>query len=158
LRAAREPLLRRRAPRDRRRAGRHGRPRRDARAPPRPRSDRMTRVWLLLALLVSLFRAAPAEAQHIHGVEPGEALASIAQLYFGDPKKERALRLENQIGGDEVRIVPGMRLQIPFVTFHKAAPGDTWASLAAKFYGDERRDVGLRFVNRGRGDAPDEGA
>jgi hypothetical protein len=99
-----------------------------------------------------------AAAQHVHVVEPGETLSSIAQLYFGDPKKERAIGLENQLTSDESRIVPGMRLQIPFVTFHKVEPDDTWASLALKFYGDERRDAALRFVNRGRGDAPDEGA
>lgn len=115
---------------------------------------------LAAAILVSalLWLAASAEAQHVHVVEPGETLASIAQLYFGDPKKERALRLENSLTAEESKVVPGMRLQVPFVTFHKVEPGESWASLAARFYGDERREAALRFVNRGRGDAPDEGA
>jgi tetratricopeptide (TPR) repeat protein len=113
-------------------------------------------VAVLLLMCISL--APTAEAQHVHVVEPGETLSSIAQLYFGDPKKERALRLENHLTGEDARVAPGMRLQIPFVTFHKVSPDETWASLAMKFYGDERRAPALRYVNRGRGDAPDEGA
>jgi tetratricopeptide (TPR) repeat protein len=116
------------------------------------------RTALASLVLACLSFAPAAEAQHVHVVEPGETLASIAQLYFGDPKKERALRLENLLTSEDARIAPGMRLQIPFVTFHKVVTGETWASLAAKFYGDERRAAALRYVNRGRGDAPDEGA
>jgi hypothetical protein len=115
-------------------------------------------VSLAALALACLSIASTAAAQHVHVVEPGETFSSISQIYFGDPKKERAIRLENQLTGEDARLVPGMRLQIPFVTFHKVETGDTWASLALELYGDERRDAALRFVNRGRGDAPDEGA
>jgi LysM repeat protein len=96
----------------------------------------------------------------VHVVRPGETLASIAQRYYGDTRKESVLVAENGLttqGG--AAIVVGMRLAIPRVTYHRVRPGETWNELATKYYGDPRRAFLLMEANGGTaGEPPDVGA
>lgn len=96
----------------------------------------------------------------VHMVGPGETLASIAELYYGDPHRESVLVAENGLtteGGSA--IVVGLRLVIPTVSYHKVQEGETWATLATKFYGDPSRAFVLIEANGGVvGEHPDPGA
>ncbi|MFW5921462.1 MAG: LysM peptidoglycan-binding domain-containing protein, partial [Polyangiales bacterium] len=96
----------------------------------------------------------------VHVVRPGETLASIAQRYYGDPKRESVLVAENGLteqGG--AAIVVGLRLVVPWVTYHVVQEGERWNELAARFYGDPRRAFVLVDANDGTaGEQPDEGA
>lgn len=120
----------------------------------------------VIALLFALSFLAPAKSAHaqgayLHVVREGETLASIAQQYYGDPRRELVLVVENGLAreGGGASIVAGMRLLIPWVTYHRVAPGETWAVLAERFYGDTRRQFLLMESNRtpSRGQPP-EGA
>ncbi|MCS6799789.1 MAG: LysM peptidoglycan-binding domain-containing protein [Myxococcota bacterium] len=99
----------------------------------------------LLALLASSATSVAARtgAQPtpvVHVVRPGETLASIAQRYYGDPRRESVLVAENGLqaqGGSP--IVVGMRLLVPHVAFERVREGESWASLAERHYGDARR-------------------
>ncbi len=95
-----------------------------------------------------------------HVVMPGETLASIAQLYYGEPRRESVIVAENGLssqGGQA--IVTGLRLRIPWVSYHRVRAGETWAELASRFYGDRRRLFALVEANRGNAAVqPDEGA
>jgi LysM repeat protein len=117
----------------------------------------------LLALLVWLCTAAASQAQdiiYLHVVRPGETLASIAQTYYGDPKRETVLVTENGLtdqGG--AGIVEGLRLIIPTVRYHRVQTGDTWRDIAKRYYGDESRAAILLRANDAKpGSSPDEGA
>ncbi len=117
---------------------------------------------LLLASLSAVAKE-PAQAQdlaYIHVVKNGETLASIAQSYYGDPKRENVLVAENGLlaqGG--ASIVEGLRLIVPTVSYHRVKPGDTWRDLAVRYYGDPNRAVALLRANQAKpGSAPDEGA
>jgi hypothetical protein len=116
----------------------------------------------LLALVVCAGRAAPLAAQQslVHVVRPSETLASIAELYYGDTKRENALVMENGLGGDGgSSIVVGMRLTIPLVRYHRVQAGETWAELAERYYGDVRRAFVLIEANASfAGKQPDVGA
>jgi hypothetical protein len=96
----------------------------------------------------------------VHVVRPSETLASIAELYYGDPKRENALVNENGLdamGGSS--IVVGMRLTIPLVRYHRVQAGETWAELAERYYGDVRRAFALVDANATfAGKQPDVGA
>jgi LysM repeat protein len=110
--------------------------------------------------------AAPAHAwsDHrrvfVHVVRPGETLASVAQRYYGDTRKESVLVADNGLtaqGG--AAIVVGMRLGIPHVSYHRVRDGETWSELATMFYGDPRRAFVLVEANGGSaGEPPDVGA
>jgi len=95
-----------------------------------------------------------------HVVREGETLASIAERYYGDPRRETVLVAENGLnamGG--AAIVVGLRLQIPYVSYHQVQHGETWAQLARRFYGDARRAPILIEANHGSSqEQPDEGA
>jgi hypothetical protein len=106
----------------------------------------------------------PSAAQQqtlVHVVRPSETLASIAELYYGDPKREIALVSENGLGTGDAGspIVVGMRLTIPLVRYHRVQAGETWAELAERYYGDVRRAFALLDANASfAGKQPDVGA
>ncbi len=84
----------------------------------------------------------------VHVVRPGEKLASIAQRYYGDPRREAILVAENGLearGGSSVTV--GMRLVVPHVRYHVVREGESWRSLAERFYGMPERAFLLASVN-----------
>lgn len=112
--------------------------------------------------LALLCVAVPANAGrgYQHVVREGETLASIAERYYGDPRRENVLVAENGLtAGGGAPIEVGLRLQIPYVSYHRVQPGETWAELALQFYGDARRAFLLMEANSGSStEQPDEGA
>lgn len=114
--------------------------------------------FLLCSLLTLSARAD--DVVYVHVVRAGETLASIAQTYYGNAKRENVLVAENGLtdqGGSA--IVEGLRLVIPTVRYHRVKAGDTWRDLAQRYYGDGNRvGVLLRANNSKPGTSPDEGA
>lgn len=97
---------------------------------------------------------------YVHVVRPGETLASIAQRYYGDPRRETVLVAENGLttqGG--ASIVVGMRLVIPHVSYHRVGAGETWGQIAETHYGDVRRAYAIIEANPAvESSQPPEGA
>ncbi len=119
------------------------------------------------ALLVSSAASAAAQgdgtggsSSYMHVVRPGETLASIAQRYYGDPRRESVLVAENGLttqGG--AAIVVGLRLAIPRVSYHRVQEGESWAQIATQHYGDPRRVSALIEANPDAGgNTPNVGA
>jgi LysM repeat protein len=112
------------------------------------------------ALVVWAPRVAHAYDSFVHVVRPGETLASIAQRYYGDPRREGVLVAENGLtaqGGSA--IVVGLRLVVPWVHHHIVVEGETWSGLAERYYGDGSRAFLLLESNQGTpGEQPDVGA
>lgn len=100
------------------------------------------------------------DVAYVHVVRSGETLASIAQSYYGNAKRENVLVAENGLtdqGGSA--IVEGLRLVIPTVRYHRVKAGDTWRDLAQRYYGDGNRAAVLLRANGAKpGTNPDEGA
>lgn len=110
-------------------------------------------------LLVSAAVRAQSEVI-VHVVRPGETLASIAELYYGEPRREGVIVADNGLGSEGgSSIVVGLRLRIPTVQFHRVQEGETWNLLAERFYGDTRRAFALIEANASSaGRQPDVGA
>ncbi len=125
----------------------------------RPRLARFALAAAFVAAALLPAGAARGGRGFIHVVRPGETLASIAQRYYGDPRRESVLVAENGLtaqGG--APIVVGLRLTIPWSTYHRVAAGETWPVLAERFYGDPRRAFAIQDANHTGTDAPHEGA
>lgn len=119
---------------------------------------------LLLALATSMGVdvAVPSRARantFTHVVRAGETLASIAQKYYGDPRRESVIVAENGLSGSaSVPIVVGLRLSIPSVSYHRVAAGETWNAIAERYYGDASRAFVITDSNRNAREQPSEGA
>jgi LysM repeat protein len=97
---------------------------------------------------------------HVHVVREGETLASIAQRYYGDPRREAVLVAENGLEAEGgAAIVVGMRLTVPQVAYHRVAAGETWASVAERYFGSASRAFAIEEANPSIEEAqPTEGA
>lgn len=104
----------------------------------------------LCALALSL-AAATAHADfpgYVHVVREGETLASIAQRYYGDPRRESVLVAENGLEAEGgAAIVVGMRLTIPQVAYHRVVAGETWAIIAERYFGSASRAFAIQEAN-----------
>ena len=114
------------------------------------------RLWLLRA------RRAHADAERwCTSCAPGETLASIAELYYGDPRRESVLVAENGLASEGgSAIVVGLRLVDPDRRLSPrrstARPGP---SSPTRYYGDPQRAFALIEANGGKaGEHPDVGA
>jgi hypothetical protein len=120
----------------------------------------LTALLCLLSCLLSSGAQADGGNSFVHVVRPGETLASIAQRYYGDPRRETVLVAENGLtaqGGSA--IVVGLRLVIPWVQHHIVQEGETWARVAEQYYGDGSRQFLLTGANSAMaGEQPDVGA
>lgn len=120
----------------------------------------IARLSALALCLLFASRVRADDLAYVHVVRAGETLASIAQSYYGNAKREVVLVAENGLtdqGGSA--IVEGLRLVIPTVRYHRVKAGDTWRDIAQRYYGDAARAaVLLRANNAKPGTNPDEGA
>ncbi len=101
-----------------------------------------------LATSLALLLSGRPAAAFSHLVSKGDSLALIAEKEYGDPKSEEILAFANALdsqGGSA--IVPGMRLEVPAPSYHRADGHETWPELARVFLGDERRADLLATVN-----------
>lgn len=97
---------------------------------------------LLFAGACASLASPPAHA-FPHIVKPGETLAQIAERVYGRVEMEKLLVAANALDtGTGIPIVPGMRLEIPALSHHRIAQGESWPILAERLLGDpERSDV-----------------
>jgi hypothetical protein len=79
-------------------------------------------------------------------VAAGDSLTSLAERFYGRVELEKVLVAANHLDGAGP-LSPGMRVEIPAVSFHRAKAGDTWASVAALYFADERRAEALARAN-----------
>lgn len=103
----------------------------------------------VLALLWTTLMSghAAASTAYIHVVKSGDTLASIAQRYYGDPRREIVLVAANGLADATGGIRAGMRLIIPTTEYVRVQPGQTWASLAAHWMGNSRYASLLSSMN-----------
>ncbi len=102
---------------------------------------------LTLSAAALIAAATPAHA-FPHIVKPGETLAQIAERVYGRVEMEKLLVAANALdAGTGIPIVPGMRLEIPALSHHRIAQGETWASLAEQLLGDPDRSDVLAVTN-----------
>jgi LysM repeat protein len=104
-------------------------------------------VLALAAALLGLVAARGARA-YSHVVLPGETLAQIAHVTYGDARLETVLVGANALdvqGGSP--IVPGMRIEVPAPGHHKVIEKETWAELSLAWLGDTKRQDVLARAN-----------
>src|SRR5690606_25314605 len=95
----------------------------------RPSSrSRVSRWATRLAALAFVFVASWSgpSAAFVHVVQPGDTLASLAEHIYGKIQHERLLVAANSLeveGG--IRIVAGMRLEVPALSYVRVSRGQT---------------------------------
>lgn len=112
--------------------------------------SRFQPLWSTLgvALLLSLSTLSRPAAAFTYIAQPMDTLAALAERFYGKIQNERLLVAANALdvqGG--VRIVAGMRLEIPAVNYVRISRGETWKDLAAKYLGGEHRAFALADAN-----------
>jgi LysM repeat protein len=83
-----------------------------------------------------------------HVLMPNETLAEVASRAYGRVELEQVLVAANGLDlGGPGAVVPGTRIEVPVVGYHRVSAGDTWEALAARYLGDKRRSEVLARVN-----------
>ncbi len=113
-----------------------------------PLVSRARTMTLALSTLLGVVGVAPYARAYTHIVLPGETLAQIAHVTYGDARLETVLVGANALdvqGGSP--IVPGMRIEIPAPGHHRVEEKETWAALSLSWLGDTKRQDVLARAN-----------
>ncbi len=101
---------------------------------------------LLCAVSLSiLLEPAPSHA-FSYVAKRNETLAMLSLRFYGRVDRERVLVTANGVR-ESVALIPGMRLEIPTVTYHRVVQGETWESLAEHYLGEPKRAEALALAN-----------
>jgi hypothetical protein len=106
----------------------------------------------IAAFAAALSTASTDSLGFAHVVQPGEALAQIADRVYGDPKRENVLVGANALDAKGGAIIaPGMRLEIPSPAHHVVLRGETWFAMSLAWLGtsDLPRAELLARTNKG---------
>jgi len=76
----------------------------------------------------------------------GDTLAEIAEKFYGRVEMEKVLVAANGFD-DEVPLLPGMRVEVPAVSYYRVTKGETWNGLADRLLGDAKRGEALALSN-----------
>ena len=82
-------------------------------------------------------------------LQPGETLANVAAKMYGSTRREKVLVDANHLdekGG--IKVVAGMRIDVPAPEVRRVSEGDTWARLAERWLGDAKRGEWLAKTNK----------
>jgi len=109
-------------------------------------------VGLLASAALALAVATVARADD-HIVRPGESLPQLAEQLYGDARRAEILAVANGVPAVDEVLRAGQRLMVPAPEWRTVGSEDTWASLAQRLLGDERRAFLLVDANRGNPDA-----
>jgi hypothetical protein len=107
---------------------------------------------LVVAFAAALSMASAKSHGFSHVVQPGEALAQIAERVYGDPKRENVLVGANALDAKGGAIItPGMRLEVPSPAHHVVLHGETWFAMSLAWLGtsDLARAELLARTNKG---------
>ena len=105
---------------------------------------------LASGLLLASGLAAAGELRH--EVQPDQTLGEISQLYYGDARHAEVIRFYNGLDSSPLRAES--QLSIPQVEEHTVTAGDSWSSLALRYWGDASLQRELALYAAGRFDAP----
>ena len=98
----------------------------------------------------AFFFASRAHA-YMHMVTQGETLAQIALRVYGNPKLETVLVGASSLDAKGGAVIAaGMRLEILAPGHYRVEPGETWAQLALRFLGSDKRAEVLAGANQGK--------
>lgn len=76
----------------------------------------------------------------------GDTLASVSERFYGRVELEKVVVAANGFE-NKVPLLPGMRVEIPAVSFVAVQRGDSWETLAEQHLGDARRAEALALSN-----------
>lgn len=103
---------------------------------------------LVIAIVVAY--AAPVRAQEAdvsYRVKQGDTIELIAAEFYGDHARTVVFVAEENKLKPPYKVYPGERLKIPVTREIATAKGDTFASLAAKYLGDDKRAPFIAELN-----------
>ncbi len=107
----------------------------------------MNRRFLLVLALAASMQARAAYA-FAYVMQPGETLANVAARMYGSARREKILIDANHLdekGG--IRVVAGMRIEVPSPEVRRVVDGDTWPRLSERWLGDGKRAEWLAKAN-----------
>ncbi len=100
---------------------------------------------MLVVLAAVLAPALPSHA-FPYVAKRGDTLATLSLRFYGRVDREKILVTANGVEG-AVALMPGMRLEIPTVSYHRVSQGETWETLADHYLGDAKRAEALALAN-----------
>ncbi len=111
-------------------------------------SHQAKRAAAALVCITTLLCVSAGASGFTYIVQPGDTLAGIAERFYGKIQHEKLLVVANTLdaqGG--TKIVPGMRLEVPALTYVRIGKGYKWKDLSERLLGGEHRAHALAEAN-----------
>ncbi len=103
-------------------------------------------IYCVFAIVVNMHASSAHAFSYV--MQPGETLANVAARMYGSALRENVLVDANHLdekGG--IKVVPGMRIEVPAPEVRRVSDGDTWARISERWLGNGKRAEWLAKAN-----------